>query len=74
MCVFQVRDTADTVDRSGNPGYQVGKNLLYGTLNETTNPDGVTTYPFELATLDQGLKPKYIRKLWKLRLACTSTI
>ena len=47
LLLFQVRDTATPVPRSGNPGYQVGKNLLYGTLNETTTAEGVTTYPFK---------------------------
>ncbi|WAR01952.1 TECT3-like protein [Mya arenaria] len=36
-------DTNDTVARSGNPGYIVGKPIPYGTLNETTNADGTKT-------------------------------
>ncbi|XP_052802528.1 tectonic-3-like [Mya arenaria] len=48
-------DTNDTVARSGNPGYIVGKPIPYGTLNETTNADGTKTQNIILASVEDGL-------------------
>ena len=50
---FQLSDSNVTTARSGNPGYQVGKTLLYGTLNSTTSAEGVTTYPFRKLVTDK---------------------
>jgi hypothetical protein len=44
--IFQLTDSNDTFARSGNPGYLIGKPLLYGTLNVTVSADGVESYPF----------------------------
>ncbi|XP_045175670.2 tectonic-3-like isoform X2 [Mercenaria mercenaria] len=43
-------DSNETFARSGNPGYLIGKPLLYGTLNVTTSPTNVETQEIIIAT------------------------
>ncbi|XP_060568153.1 tectonic-3-like isoform X2 [Ruditapes philippinarum] len=43
-------DSNDTFARSGNPGYLIGKPLLYGTLNVTVSADGVESQEILIAT------------------------
>lgn len=43
---LQFTDGNDTFAKSGNPGYLIGKNILYGTLTTIQNADSTESYPF----------------------------